>query len=455
MKKSTKITLALILFALTLLISTTVNAASLDDLVNDNFMRKESDGSYKLLKNLTGSDTKDIEIKGNKTETLDLNNFNINNYSEGLSTIYIEKGSTLTIKGNGTISQKASSTNAVIGNSGTLNIQGGEYTTSLCNAVIRNEGTLNVTGGKITNTYRYSPGDVNAHYLIENFLDLTIGGNAQIVKPQSTSSAIGNMPGAANAKITVNGGTLESQFDLIRNYEGNVEITNGTLKTQGTGNVIKTDSGSVTVTGGVLETTGNADSVINVSGDSNIIVTENAKLKASGDKAGVYVQTGATGNVQVDSNAGKLATATGETFTTIDGKQIVGEYKDITFVIIIDDKEFTGDTLNMVVGEKTPISVKAYLGGHELVNKISIETENEGIIEFNKDKNEISAISTGTNKLSFSYGSATKTINVAVTKDVLDNTPKTGEISNILNVITVIAVLSFAGIVIIKKTNRK
>ena len=140
-----------------------------------------------LLKNVSLSSS--VSVAG-KNITLNLNGKTITaNFSDSYGAIYVKKGAELTIKGEGNIT----STGIVIGTYGTVNIQGGNITTTNANVEESTalyvfyyssdfEGVANISGGRLNRVWNC--GTLNITGGIIDYLDtsseLTIGADAEI-----------------------------------------------------------------------------------------------------------------------------------------------------------------------------------------------------------------------------------------------------------------------------------
>ena len=99
-----------------------VKAINVDN-IGGNVTSEQKDNVWYLT--LKGNDKQDIEIREDETVILDLNGFNLTNYTDGCSTIWVQNGGTLTIvdsKGTGTIKKLNASAAPTIKNDGTLKI---------------------------------------------------------------------------------------------------------------------------------------------------------------------------------------------------------------------------------------------------------------------------------------------------------------------------------------------
>lgn len=181
-------------------------------------------GTYILEKDLTG----DFVISAEEPVTIDLNGYTITNKSEDTFTVNI--GSTLTIKGNGTV-DNVTDGKACIYNNGTVVLNGGKYTRT------QEKGTF-----KPTNS-----GNGNSFYNILNHGVMTIYPGVTVLSSGSHSSLIasgyysysantnprsGYVLGTnhANPSLTIEGGTFSGGLNTVKNDDGaTLTIQNGTF----------------------------------------------------------------------------------------------------------------------------------------------------------------------------------------------------------------------------------
>ncbi len=107
---------------------------------------------------LTGDITDGIVVKSGSDVTIDLNGYDIST-TESEDTIYVENGATLTIKGNGEITNVAGYSNLF--NNGTVTIEGGTLAHAGGYYGIANHGVMTIVDATVT-------GDVNTNSLIVN-----------------------------------------------------------------------------------------------------------------------------------------------------------------------------------------------------------------------------------------------------------------------------------------------
>ena len=160
-------------------------------------------------------DVKDgIVVKAGSNVTIDLGGFNVTN--TGDHTIKIEKGATLVITGNGTVTN-ATNAKAPVYNDGIVTIKSGTYSRidSKGNSyyVLLNHGTMTIDGGKYTVENGISSLIDNGWYTAsqntsKEMANLTInGGTFNMYKP--SSAVIANVGFASdNEKVVINDGVF-------------------------------------------------------------------------------------------------------------------------------------------------------------------------------------------------------------------------------------------------------
>lgn len=441
MKRTLKVITILSIFILTLILSNSVFAVYVQEVNGGDCIEytgsnvtstKQADGSF--LVQLQGDASQDLVIRNGEVVTLDLNGHTMINYTPACSTIRIEKGGKLTIvdnseNGQGTVTQKEGSTYSNITNLGTLEIKGGNVSTTLNQYAVRNEGLLTITGGKITGT-------------------------------SSNTSVVGNIltENTADAKITVKGGTITGHTAAIVNYTGCETIIEAGM-VQSTGrSALYMFGGKANVTGGTL------------SSKSNIPTIEKA------DDAVPEVKiTGGTfsGNVNeyiADNYASYEA----------DGKNIVGELK-----VTIEKENY-----EILVGKNEELKIKVTVGDKDVTDKVVVKSTNEDVAKI--ENNKISAAAKGETKVQLEFnGKAIKEITVIAKEEAKnpedptdkpedptdkneeqtkptepikpieepkktetnqkDDTPTTGLGNTAIMLLSVVVIVSLAGIMIVKK----
>ena len=253
----------------------------------------ENGGVYYLT--LTGNAVQDIEINSGETVVIDLGGYNLTNFTDGLSTISIASEATVIITGTGTITNTSNSGVPVIGNTGTLYVQGGTIVSDngSNSTGIYNSGTVYVSGGEITTT-------------ADNCWGLTNEGTAVISGGTFTQS--GNYSVIMNAgNMTISGGTIDvnSGWAAITNdarytqSDVSLTISNVTVTGAEGGYVISNNSNEsneaeVTVTGGSYGTNTNIgdflDDSYTVDTNGNVVEVEEEVVTPSdpveGDETG-------------------------------------------------------------------------------------------------------------------------------------------------------------------------
>lgn len=182
----------------------------------------ENGGTYTLTQDLTG----DFTISATDAVVIDLNGHKITNKLG--DTFTVNKGSKLTINGNGTV-DNVMHAKACIYNNGTVVLNGGTYTRSQENGESKAE-----SGG-------------NSYYNILNHGEMTINQNVEVSQGGAYSSLIDNGyynygkkendrvgyvegKGQPNPSLTINGGTFSGGINTIKNDDGaTLTIVNGTF----------------------------------------------------------------------------------------------------------------------------------------------------------------------------------------------------------------------------------
>lgn len=332
MKRTLKVITILSIIILTLILSNSVFAVYVQEVNGGDCIEytgsnvtstKQTDGSF--LVELQGDANQDLVIRNGEVVTLDLNGHTLTNYTPACSTIRIEKGGKLIIldnsgTGRGTVTQKSGSTYSNITNLGTLEVKGGNISTTLNQYALRNEGTLTISGGTITGT-------------------------------SANTSVVGNIltENTADAKIVVKGGTITGRTAAVVNYTGcEIKVENGNVESTGR-TAIYMFGGKANVTGGTL------------SSKSNIPTIEKA------DDAVAEIEiTGGTfsGNVN-EYIADNYASY------EIGGKNIVGELK------VTVEK----DNYEVEVGKTAKLTIKVTIGDQDVTDKVTVKSTNEDAVK--------------------------------------------------------------------------
>ena len=508
-KRILMVTLFSLACFVTLSFTNNVKAAFFSDLESWGVVTKDGENNYKLKEEHVGLGSEgkgqDIIVKSGENIIFDLNGKKLTNYTAGCEVIKVEQGGSLTIKDssgkNAEVSLGEGSTYCVISNRGTLTIEGGKYTTNLDNnGVVENFGTLNIKGGEFSLTSTSSNhstifnekdsilnitggtfttksdhsvisnkgnltmtgGSVSAsrtsstNYLVDNMGILKIGGETSIKNGDSSAAAIGNIPMEANGPVTgtieISGGKLESKYNLVTTNGGKVIITGGDLKTTEDGYAVVNNGGDLEVSNGNITAEKSSSGAIYVSGEAKVNVT-GGTISAPESNYDVYIVNPDKAKVEVAENSGRVAIKNDvkgyAVFKTADGKEINGKYSDIKFIVKINDEEVK-DYLELVIGEKSDISAKAYLKGYELVEQIKLTSKDSKIATFEDGK--IKGVEKGETTLTLQLGDKTQDIKVTVVEaKAKDNTPKTGMTDYIVYISLVVALVALGGIYTVKK----
>jgi len=402
---------------------------------------------------LTANITADVVVPADATVTLELNGHDLTAVNG--DAIYVTKGATLTIKGEGNII--ATKTNyASLFNNGTVIIDGGTFKRDVAGNtnkwyVILNHGIMTINDATVT---------------IDNEDDITSGSHPSLVDNgyysfTSSNERQGFVDGKnhKNPSLTVNGGEFIGGLNTIKNDDNSVlEINGGTFKN--TVQVSLMNWNVATINGGTFETpTGNDKTNIfvgNAGTDSvnkGILIINGGIFNAENTVEG-YVVTPIEVNggefnytksfLNADQNRtnDNLATAgnvevVGGTFAddTIkpeEGytKYQVGENEYVVAkTITFDSKE---ETITLTVGQTKTIEVD------ELVKQYGeFKSSDEKIATVSG--NVIKAVAEGKAKITVTFNGETKTINLTVVKN-----PETGDNAMIFMVLGLIGLVGAA-----------
>jgi len=200
---------------------------------------------------LTADINADAVVPADKTVTLDLNGNDLTAVNG--DAIYVTKGATLTIKGEGNVIATKTDYAAVF-NDGTMTIDGGTFKRDVAGNtnkwyVILNHGVMTINDATVT---------------IDNEDQITSGSHPSLVDNGYSNFASSNprqgyVAGTnhENPSLTVNGGTFTGGLNTIKNDDNSVlEINGGTFKN--TVQVSLMNWNMATINGGTFETpTGN------------------------------------------------------------------------------------------------------------------------------------------------------------------------------------------------------
>ena len=181
-------------------------------------------GTVTLLDNVAES----ITIPAGTTVTLNLGGFTLTN-TAGSHTI--TNNGTLTLTGTGTVDNISHGKGALVNNAG---------------------GNATLDGPTLTRSHEAGSSSTNnggnSWYVVDNHGTMTVK-SGSIISRSYYSSLLRNI----GATLNVKGGTMESNFIVLKNDdEGVMNITGGTITTNGTGGSALQNWGEATVSGGSL-----------------------------------------------------------------------------------------------------------------------------------------------------------------------------------------------------------
>ena len=210
-----------------------------------------------------------------------------------------------------------------------LNITGGTFTDE--GVLIGNKGgTFSMTGGQMTVSSAFADRDIEAYYDAAGGT-ATIGGSATIIIDVSSAQTIvmeqlnAIQLAAADAELTMTGGTIEvngleneNTVCGVRVTDGTFYMTSGTIivNTCGTG-VLNNDTAKLS--GGTIAVRDTAKDAIAVSTSGELKTDGTVSISASGDNTGIYASNGtlelADGRIRANGEA--IAVVLRESGTTI------------------------------------------------------------------------------------------------------------------------------------------
>ena len=198
-------------------------------------------GTVTLLDNVAES----ITIPAGTTVTLNLGGFTLTN-TTGSHTI--TNNGTLTLTGTGTVDNISHGRGALVNNAGgNATLDGPTLTRS------------DEAGSSSTNN------GGNSWYVVDNHGTMTVE-SGSIISTSYYSSLIRNI----DATLNVEGGTMESNFIVLKNDdEGVMNITGGTITTKGTGGSALQNWGEATISGGTLNAPAGAAAIYALTWDEN------------------------------------------------------------------------------------------------------------------------------------------------------------------------------------------
>lgn len=287
-----------------------------DAAVNDMKEVCANGGEYVLSADITG----DFVISAARDVTIDLNGYKITNKSG--DTFTVNNGSTLTIKGSGTV-DNVTHQKACIYNNGTVRLMGGTYTRSeeASTSVddpngnsyynILNHGIMTISEGvAITSTGAFSSLIDNGYY---NYTE-------------TTNPRVGYVAGTGheNPSLTINGGSFSGGLNTIKNDDGATLIIEDGVFANTTQATVQNNN-IATINGGVFNPTGSAKDAVQ------------SKYFNSGVNAGQTTITAGTfnGNLSTDESEGTY-TITGGTFSDPNALQYLGDGANVEICLASD-----------------------------------------------------------------------------------------------------------------------
>ncbi|MFR7820175.1 hypothetical protein [Candidatus Pseudoruminococcus sp.] len=247
--------------------------------------------------NYSGSETIDLSaditdgiiIKSGANITLNLNGHTIST-TESEDTIYVENGATLTISGDGEITNIAGKAN--IFNNGVVTINGGKITHTGSYYAILNHGEMIIEDATVTSTSEGNSMVVNGYY---NYT--------------STDERIGYVEGKgiANPTMTINGGTFTGDIKncIYKGDDGSINnISGGTFS--GAAACVLQNVNEMTISGGDFTNNNSGYPVINnqyyddeidkgvvtIEGGNFTSADENSPLFENGDNSTIEISGG-------------------------------------------------------------------------------------------------------------------------------------------------------------------
>lgn len=294
----------------------------------------QEDGSY--LVTLTGDADEDFQVLDGQTVVLDLNGFELTNYTLGCEAIKVFEGGKLTIVDNsqekdGKVVHQDGSTYSIITNQGTLIIEGGNYEISDNFYIIRNEADMTINGGTFTSTSEASmignmrSTDQSGEELTDNdvYPELVINGGTFT----SDDTVLINY---ANSTIEVNGGTFTSANEYALDNAGSATINDGTFVSESTNAIfLNKDASKDTVALSLAIAGGTITSADDVESDF-VLYADGATGAANSD---VVTITGGT----FSNDVADLLDDSYEVVTDENGNLIVQKKEEVTVPPVEED----------------------------------------------------------------------------------------------------------------------
>ncbi len=235
----------------TLFLINDVNAATIDQLKSwypGTKIKVEdidvSSKNYKLIleENLTDENGQDIVVQKGETVTIDLAGHTLTSFS--VSAVEVQAGAIVNIIDSsadhtGKIVNKRDVAYSVIGNKGTLKIEGGTISSNLAgHAAILNTGELTIDGGKIETTVDNAFGITNAGKATINGGEFIQGKNYSVIVNNAElklnggifTSKTGESHNALITNLTATSDELK-KLEVNENTKADLTITNGEFNT--------------------------------------------------------------------------------------------------------------------------------------------------------------------------------------------------------------------------------
>lgn len=404
--------------------------------------------------------------------------------------ISVTSSGNLTIKdsvGGGTITNSYTKDNkGAIYNLGTVTIESGTF--SLDTAVnnntwylISNQGTMTINGGTFTsNDYKSSmirnSGEKSATLTINGG---TFTGGLNTVKNDENGSGV-------YGTLNINGGSLSNTAQhTIMNWATAV-ISGGTFNNSTSSAVIWNGTweevkGNLSISNGTFNGTYILDGAI----DTGSITPENSITGGTFNYSSAFLSTADNlyGNVSSEAES----SITGGTYS---GTDVIPEYDESTYMLlnnsdgtytVIAKSNYSEDYYNITTNEdgSTTVTIKSadYSKVEEAIKKAG-SLNKEDYVDFSKVESAVNAVVEGKNITeqdavdgyaqaiydaidSLEKNDATNTdatntdaTNTETAEGEKDETPKTGSVNIALYVSIAVAVISIAGIIIVKKYNK-
>lgn len=356
-------------------------------------------GSYTLTQDLTG----DFTISATQAVTINLNGYKITNKSK--DTFTVNKGSTLTIYGNGTV-DNVTHQKACIYNNGTVILNGGTYIRSK-----EAENTPSSSGG-------------NSFYNILNHGDMTIQPGVMISSTGAFSSLIDNgyfsytsenarngyVDGTnqPNPSLIINGGTFSGGINTIKNDDGaNLTIVDGTFSN--TTQATVQNNNVAEIRGGVFNPTASASHAVETKAYATDYNKGQTAISGGTFMGELYLENGKNANTASFN-------ITGGTFSDPSALAYLGDNADVTVKLNADT-----ELVKSMIVEKGTATID--LNNHTLTASssatVKINNKDEAVVAIAVKDGAKATVKNGkigdsSNKLSygvFAFGKANVTLN--------------------------------------------